>query len=362
MTSTLPPLVQAVSGAIGSASANTLTYPFALVTTRLQLEKGHRKETGLRRAFHVLYGIFRKDGLEALYDGLSADTIATLLSNFFYFYFYSFMRSLVTTRRLKLNPAAHHKPGSVYKPTIVEELVLGFVAGVASRAVSMPMNIVTLRLQTERGDSETDSEDIASDVSEEETATPSDNSVSESGLRSVFASIYREEGLAGFWKGFRLSILLSLNPSISLALFQLFRRVLAVARRTPTSHALPNASPKEAFFGGAISNSLAVALLYPLLLAKTRLQASTAESLQEVIVDSYTGTYHRHPSKYAGNSLPLPGNTKPLKAGSGRVSNLYQALPSQLVKGFLNQGMTFLVKGRIEALIVHLYLVRLRRR
>lgn len=121
--------------------------------------------------------------------------------SFFYFYFYSFMRSLVTTRRLKLNPTAHRKPGSVYKPTIVEELVLGFVAGVASRAVSMPMNIVTLRLQTERGDSETDSDDAASDLSEEETATPLNNSDSESGLRSVFASIYREEGLAGFWKG-----------------------------------------------------------------------------------------------------------------------------------------------------------------
>ncbi|KAG5219808.1 oxidation resistance protein [Salix suchowensis] len=334
MTSTLPPLVQAVSGAIGSASANTLTYPFDLVTTRLQLEKGHRKETGLRRAFHVLYGILRKTAWRP--------------------YMMDFQR-IQSQRCCRTKPAAHHKPGSVYKPTIVEELVLGFVAGVASRAVSMPMNIVTLRLQTGRGDSETDSDNTASDLTEEETATPSNNSDSESGLRSVFASIYREEGLAGFWKGMLPDVRKVVDPAIPQPV-HIFGVVPAISPRSscgeknPTSHALPNASPKR-------RSSVALSQI-----RWTRLQASTAESLHEVIVDSYTGTYHRHPSQYAGNSLPLPANTKPLKAGSGRVSNLYQALPSHLVKGFLNQGMTFLVKGRIEALIVHLYLARLPRR
>lgn len=36
MTSTLPPLVQAVSGAVGSAAANAIVYPLDLVSTRLQ--------------------------------------------------------------------------------------------------------------------------------------------------------------------------------------------------------------------------------------------------------------------------------------------------------------------------------------
>ena len=36
MTSTLPPLVQAFSGAVGSASANAIVYPLDLVATRLQ--------------------------------------------------------------------------------------------------------------------------------------------------------------------------------------------------------------------------------------------------------------------------------------------------------------------------------------
>lgn len=46
MASTLPPLVQAVSGAIGSASANALVYPLDLVTTRLQLTRSKKIRGG----------------------------------------------------------------------------------------------------------------------------------------------------------------------------------------------------------------------------------------------------------------------------------------------------------------------------
>ncbi|KAJ3904981.1 hypothetical protein F5879DRAFT_25944 [Lentinula edodes] len=111
MTSTLPPLVQAVAGAVGSASANTLTYPLDLVTTRVQLSspadkglnanvqrsgKGKQKEreqenaldlksphvftkqleTSTRfQAVRILRSIIQSDGVRALYDGLMTDTL-----------------------------------------------------------------------------------------------------------------------------------------------------------------------------------------------------------------------------------------------------------------------------------------------
>lgn len=116
MTSTLPPLVQAVAGAIGSASANTLTYPLDLVTTRVQLSspadtglnanvqrlgKGKQKEREQENALdlqsphaftkrletstrfktvRILRSIIQSDGLGALYDGLLTDTASTLIS------------------------------------------------------------------------------------------------------------------------------------------------------------------------------------------------------------------------------------------------------------------------------------------
>ena len=86
MTSTLPPLVQAVAGSIGSASANALTYPVDLATARLQLQppshglENKRRPTGIRGGIYILYSAIKKYGISAVYDGLLTDTGATLLA------------------------------------------------------------------------------------------------------------------------------------------------------------------------------------------------------------------------------------------------------------------------------------------
>ncbi|KAK7057709.1 mitochondrial carrier domain-containing protein [Favolaschia claudopus] len=330
MTSTLPPLVQAFSGAIGSATANTLTYPLDLVTTRLQLDPPEkaRKSAGLRGAIRILRGIIRKYGFQDLYNGLGTDTGATLVSNFLYFYFYAFLRYLLTRRRLSLNP----KPGRIaspHKPTLPEEILLGFIAGVASRAVSTPLNIVTLRLQVEK---DNDSEEA--EIKEGTSAT---------GISGAFKKIYREDGLGGFWRGFKTTTLLSFTPAITLALFQVYRRILM--RTSAITGADP--TPRQAFLGAAVSNSIATAILYPLMLAKTRLQATSATSMTEVLNDAYTGKGRsRRPKTLLAEEMlsKTPG-----------ISGLYQGLEMQIVKGFLSQGVTFLVKGRVEQLIVALY-------
>jgi len=176
--------------------------------------------------------------------------------------------------------------------------------------------------------------------------------------------IYRQSGLAGFWRGFETTMLLSLNPSITLAFFQLFRRFLAFTRSSGnrnfiltikdstnkgTSIAEADPSPLEAFFGAAISNSIAVTILYPILLAKTRLQASSTTSLQDVIIDAYNGS-----DTFSAIRRKLQADRN-VKAGP---RGLYQGLEVQILKGFLSQGVTFLVKGRIEQMIVNAYLRR----
>ncbi|KAJ4487053.1 mitochondrial carrier domain-containing protein [Lentinula edodes] len=365
MTSTLPPLVQAVAGAIGSASANTLTYPLDLVTTRVQLSspadtglnanvqrsgKGKQKEREQEdalgsnsphaftkplenstrfKAVRILRSIIESDGVGALYDGLLTDTASTLISNFFYFYIYSLLRKLL------IRP-------------IWQDLALGFMSGVASRAVSMPLSIITLRLQTGRHEDS----DESGMVNQEPEAR-------ENAVIQTVKKIYEEQGFSGFWRGFNTSILLSLNPSITLAFFQLFRRLLALIRRRHLNSqpaVIMDPTPGEAFFGGAISNSIAVALLYPLILSKTRLQASRSRStnsfgssesqstskpktLGAVMLDAYYGRYHH------GTSSTSSTSDKQVHRASG-INGLYQGLEMQILKGFLNQGVTFLVKGR----------------
>jgi solute carrier family 25 (peroxisomal adenine nucleotide transporter), member 17 len=208
MTSTLPPLVQAVSGSIGSVSANIISYPLDLVTSRLQLERHPTtKSSGLAGGTRILRRTIKKDGWTAIYDGLFADTTATFLSkyvshtyqrwgpnlyghdfSFLYFYFYSFLRNSYVERMTQGN----RKPSTTAKLPVIQELLLGFISGIASRAVSTPLNIITLRLQTER--QHYDSEE------EEEKAIKSSSS---SGIVLVGKQIYKENGLAGFWQGVR---------------------------------------------------------------------------------------------------------------------------------------------------------------
>ncbi|KAF5317175.1 hypothetical protein D9611_003753 [Ephemerocybe angulata] len=408
MTSTLPPLVQALSGAVGSASASTLTYPLDLITTRLQLdssEKAKRRggvKGGLRLLLLIVYGSKRKQrpglGWRALYDGLQSDLFATMLSNFFYFYFYSFLRTMSThgleasitlpALRRVLRLQEGKSKNKHHQPSLLEDILLGFVAGVASRAVSTPLNIITLRLQEERADEEDDDES-GSDSGSERALSPSLSETAEGvqspspkkkkedmGILGIARMIYEEEGIRGFWKGFGTSALLSINPSITLAFFQLFRKAVVYSRRVPPNgHVNENLKPIEAFFVGAIANSIASSILYPLILAKKRLQSGAGTSpnatLLDVLRDAYQGKYDPHSASPISEdrlqtSRPAARRAKSSRYGKGLqeagrmegIEGLYQGLQMQILKGFFNQGTTFLVKGRIELLVVAAYLRR----
>ncbi|PPQ70607.1 hypothetical protein CVT26_013206 [Gymnopilus dilepis] len=282
MTSTLPPLVQAFSGAIGSATANALTYPLDLLTTRLQLEppESRKPRGGLYGASMIFRHIADKYGWHAFYDGLTADTYATLLSNFFYFYFYAFLRLLSTKRLIPF--ISRSKRSGVHKPSMIEELLLGYVAGIASRLVATPLNIVTLKLQTERENNTDDNR--------------SNSETRKTGMNAVVKRIYQEQGLAGFWRGFQMSALLALNPSITLAFFQMFGRLLTLAKssrsRSIRAEKLSlkqapvnaNLSPWESFFGAAIANSIdmrfsaAFSFALPVLAAATAIDLSARQT------------------------------------------------------------------------------------
>ncbi|KAH8827923.1 mitochondrial carrier domain-containing protein [Flagelloscypha sp. PMI_526] len=301
MTSALPPLIQALAGASGSSSANVLTYPLDLVTTRLQLDRSKSLDPNphnLAAGFRLIRSIVRKDGLYTLYTGLSTDTAATFISNW--------IRRKFTLHAgvILLERGSHNRHN--YHPNLLQEVVLGFLAGVASRALSTPLNLVTLKLQQEQ------------EQNEGSKAGPKK-------IRAVMRDIYQKHGLAGFWKGFGMTALCCLNPSLTMAFFQVLRRLIEVLTRSKRP-----LSPREAFFVGAISSSISSFLLYPLILAKTRLQATSATSIQEVWQEGS-------------------------EAG---VAGLYQALQMQLLKGFLSQGVTFNVKGRIEQLVVAAYRYR----
>jgi adenine nucleotide transporter 17 len=143
------------------------------------------KFLGIKGAIYLLHQIIHKHGLSALYDGLETDTGATIISGFLYYYFYSFLRSLLTRRRSHLSLAKSNAPTL----SVAEELGLGFVAGLASKLISTPLSVVTVSLQTEREDAEED-ETLYTEEAQQVGS-----------VKDVIGRIYEEDGLVGFWRG-----------------------------------------------------------------------------------------------------------------------------------------------------------------
>ncbi|KAI1785290.1 mitochondrial carrier [Ganoderma leucocontextum] len=329
MTSALPPLAQACSGALGSAAANAISYPLSLVATKLQTTSS-RKFRGTHGFLLLIGRILDREGLAGLYDGLPADTTSTLLSNFLYFYLYTLLHALAARQR-----ASSHAPRlqtvkravtSPTRPVLLDapsELALGFVAGVASRAISTPLSLITVRLQT--------SDDDEDGTEMEASIVPETASVKKRrpGFSEVLRSIYMEESLSGFWAGFLPALPLCISPALTFLLMQVLSR-LRLPRKSPRpSHQ----SSLGAFLVGATANAVTVTILYPLLLAKVRVQAGRARAERTL---SMTDVW-----------------AAALKAEGWR--GLYAALGVQILKGFVSQGVTMLVKQRIERRVVRLF-------
>ena len=129
--------------------------------------------------------------------------------------------------------------------------------------------------------------------------------------------------------GFRPTLPLCLTPALTLLFFQVLSRI-RVPRRSPhTGTAAARPSALSAFLSGASANALAVSILYPLLLAKVRVQAARSRGR------GGTGAHTTSMTDVWAAAVRADG-----------WRGLYQALGAQILKGFVSQGVTMLVKQR----------------
>jgi len=194
---------------------------------------------------------------------------------------------------------------------IIEELLVGALAGVFARFFTTPLSNLVTRKQTS-GQHSADGK-IAS-------------------AADILRDIYNEKGVTGFWSGYRSSILLTLNPSISYYLFELFKRTFP-----PNSLAMGTSKPSkshsslETFLFAAVSKSIASTLTYPFILAKARMQVSERRNLS--------------PIRVLARIIKEEG-----------YEGLFEGLPGQIIKGFWAQGFTLMFKERVGQAIIYLYL------
>ncbi|KAF2029119.1 mitochondrial carrier [Setomelanomma holmii] len=319
----LPALGHATSGAAGTAISKLLTYPLDLVVTRLQVQRQlkrdgkHAHYTGILDAINTIYE--REGGLQAFYSGVVPEVVKGVADSFLFFLAYSYVRQ----SRLDARGSGKSLPA-------LEEIGVGVVAGAFSKFWTTPIQQIVTRKQT------------ASMLSDNGPTTipPTSNAI------DIAREILREKGLQGFWSGYSASLVLTLNPSITMLLHKVLLRLL-VPR---TKREDPGA--RITFLLAAISKALASTVTYPFSLAKTRAQVSSQKP---------TSTSGETSEKSTPDTTAARARQRTVFSTILRITEteglegLYQGLSAEVLKGFFSHGITMLMKDRIHTMIISLY-------
>lgn len=326
------PAVDAVAGAAGALLALLSTYPLMTLNTRQHTERGAdararggtRKHTRRRVSMmDELRAVAKEDGgLAGLYRGIEPAVIGTVTSQTVYNYVYASLR--VATARMK-NKGVREKNGAGAAGLgALESLAIASVAGSINVVLTIPIWTVCVRMQAERaneGEGKVSSPNAAERGAERDddekndgvfsrtlrafkarAAASSDGSVSSRASGSArgggmdergppvrkktfletTGAVWEENGLAGFWRGVVPSLIMVSNPALQYAFYEsasdAFRR-----RRAKTQRGVAGSSPSgtlgaltawEVFVAASLAKMGATVLTYPVLLVKTRLQAS----------------------------------------------------------------------------------------
>ena len=331
----MPALGNALAGAVGSAVSNVATYPLSVIVARLQAQrqnnsgkKSHEDDedneneageeeqeqyTGILDAARKLY---TKGGIKELYPGLAQDTAKTVADNFLFFLAYSFFRQRRIVARVGAQRAKRRT--NVVLP-IFDELAIGILAGAFSKLFTTPLANIVTRKQTASGKATT---------------------------KDIAAKIRSEKGIWGFWSGYSATLILTLNPSITLFLNKVLEYALPREKRAKPS-------PVTTFLLAALSKAAASSIMYPFSMAKTRAQvqgntnSNTTSNEKSNVTQQDDSFLNPITPQILSNVLTIARTEGP--------AALYAGLPGEVLKGFFSHGFTMLAKDAVYSSIVKSY-------
>ncbi|KAG0043162.1 hypothetical protein BGZ83_011763 [Gryganskiella cystojenkinii] len=350
----------ATTSTVSADGKKKITKTIVTTTTTTRTLASSSSTASVRRNTKVHYSsvpdairqIYHSEGFSALYSGLGSDTVATITSSFVYFYVYMALRQRKEHRR---------QSGQL---STFQELFLGAEAGVISRFFTAPIHVVTTRQQVMGKDllqkqqlKGVDAKDVRAKVS----------------AWSIFKDIYTQDGITGFWAGYAPTVILSINPSITYFLFETMKKTI-IAKQTQAL-AKSNSSPSKSlltaaasltslqiFFISAFSKAIASFLTYPLILTKTKLQTKEKEQEQQGNNNSSLNT--------SPDGQPVGEGLEKVKEKSFEgisdvfktvirdkgIAGLYSGCQGQVVKGFFSFGLMYMIKDRVVAWMLTVFL------
>lgn len=362
----LPALGHALAGSLATAVSKATVYPIELCVTRLQVQRQLRgkgeTESAARDAdkeYSSLLDAARKiyrteGGLKAFYTGCAPDVAKGIADSFLFFLAYTFLRQYEQKKA-----GSHHLP-------VIKELGIGVAAGSLAKFFTMPIQNIVTRQQT-----------AALVTARDPTSTTSPEESDKLSIKDIAAQIRSERGIPGFWAGYGESVVLTLNPSITFAVDNLLHRALPQSQRR-------NPSAPVRFLLAALSKAIATGITYPITLAKSRAQVASAPTSTE--------SSSEEEGAETGGAPELLDKSSTLNATQERqrakqqlkkvtylfraqyamllalrkiyrdegLSGLYSGLEGEVLKGFLQHGLTMMVKEKSHVGVIQAYYLLLK--
>ncbi|GFP84002.1 peroxisomal adenine nucleotide carrier 1 [Phtheirospermum japonicum] len=288
-------LVEATSGAVGALLSNTVLYPLDTCKTKYQAENRAHHHQKYRNMSDVLWEAISKGQVLSLYQGLGTKNLQSFISQFIYFYGYSFFK------RLYLRQSKSKSIGTA------ANLVIAAAAGACTALATQPLDTASSRMQT-----------------------------SEFGKSKGLWESLSEGSWSDAFDGLGISLLLTTNPSIQFTVFdQLKNRMLkGNLKKQGDDVSSPEAlSAFSAFVLGAVSKCIATCLTYPAIRCKVMIQSAKSDENEEV----KTRSQSRKTVTETVNSIWE-------KEG---VSGFFKGLQAQMLKTVLTSALLLMIKEKI---------------
>ncbi|XP_044467928.1 peroxisomal adenine nucleotide carrier 1-like [Mangifera indica] len=287
----LESLSEATSGAVGSLLSTTILYPLDTCKTKYQAEVKAHGQQKYRKLSDVFWEAISTGQVASLYQGLGTKNLQSFISQFVYFYGYSYFK------RLYLKKSGSKSIGTK------ANLIIAATAGACTAIVTQPLDTASSRMQT-----------------------------SAFGKSKGLLKTLSEGTWSDAFDGLGISLLLTSNPAIQYTVFdQLKRRLLNAQQKGSPPLVL---SAFMAFALGALSKSIATVITYPAIRCKVMIQA--ADSMD----DETKKTQPRARKTLAGIIYAIWKREGPL--------GFYKGLHAQILKTVLSSALLLMIKEKIS--------------
>ncbi|XP_010464049.1 PREDICTED: peroxisomal adenine nucleotide carrier 1 [Camelina sativa] len=290
---------EATSGAIGSLLSTTILYPLDTCKSKFQAEVRARGQQKYRYLSDVMWEAISKGQVFSLYQGLGTKNFQSFISQFIYFYSYSYFKRVHSERT-----------GSKSIGTKAN-LLIAAAAGACTSLLIQPLDTASSRMQT-----------------------------SEFGESKGLWKTLTEGTWGDAFDGLGISLLLTSNPAIQYTVFDQLKQHLLKQKNANAENGSTSSpvvlSAFMAFVLGAVSKSAATVLTYPAIRCKVMIQAADDSKENET----------KKPRRRTRKTIS--GVVYDIWRKEGTLG-FFKGLQAQILKTVLSSALLLMIKEKITA-------------